>query len=276
MYTARTAIQRGFHILEASAETERTRASDELVHFFLSHSIDGVIYDRPPTAEVQHLVDRGVPVVQLLRPQLTVPTATVTVDAAPGVTAAVDHLIEQEHRHIAFLGSGDPHPANRTRLNTFIAALSSHALSIPDEYILLGDTYGGAEGYAFSHQLLSLPIPPTAIFAAGEETALGALRALYQARIRVPEEISVVSYDDNIGEYLYPPLTSVAQPLKEVAQAAVDIIVDKLHDADATDRELSRMVFPTILVIRESTQPPRHAQRKPSSGLNLTTRFHGA
>jgi len=198
------------------------------------------------------------------------------VDAAPGVTAAVDHLIEQEHRHIAFLGSGDPHPANRTRLNTFIAALSRHALSIPDEYILLGDTYGGAEGYAFSHQLLSLPIPPTAIFAAGEETALGALRALYQARIRVPEEISVVSYDDNIGEYLYPPLTSVAQPLKEVAQAAVDIIVDKLHDADATDRELSRMVFPTILVIRESTQPPRHAQRKPSSGLNLTTRFHGA
>jgi DNA-binding LacI/PurR family transcriptional regulator len=93
---------------------------------------------------------------------------------------------------------------------------------------------------------------------ASDILALGALRALYQARIRVPDDMSVISYDDTFAAYLYPPLTSVSQPLAEVAERAVALLAEEIETAHRvnTVQKKVQIVLPTHLTMRESTAAP--------------------
>jgi len=256
-YVARTAMSHGWHVLEASIDRERAGDSEEVAQFMLSRRVDGVIFALPGSPEeVQRFADRGIPIVQILRPQTAVPTSTVIVDSAPGIEAAVEHLVGQGHQRIGFIGCLDAHPANSSRLTHFRRALLQHRITLPDEYVQLGRTYELAEGYLFAHTLLALPERPTAIFAAAEILALGAYQALHQARVRVPEEMSVIAYDDLFAQYACPPLTSVAQPFREVAGQAVTLILNTLDNTSNQALEPVQIVLPTRLVIRASTHPP--------------------
>lgn len=176
--------------------------------------------------------------------------------AAPGIDAAIDHLVEQGHRRIALLGHSNPHPAIRNRLAAFNAATARHRLAVPDDYIQLRDSSAVAHGDDATRQLLALPARPTAIVAATEGLALGALRALYEAQVRVPADMSLVSYDDAFAVHLYPPLTSVAQPFQELAERAVALILEQLGRPDDATAVPTQIALPTRLVIRESTRPP--------------------
>lgn len=255
---ARAAIRLGYHIIEASAEPATSRTSDELVRFLLKWHIDGVIFDSPDSdTEVQRLVDHGLPVVQLMRPRFSVTTATVTVDAAEGIIAAVDHFVEQGHRDIAFLGSRPEHAVDRSRLDCFVAALAHHRINVPPEYIQLGDRASLiGDGYTLTDALLGLSRRPTAILASGDNLALGTLRALHEARVRVPDDMSLISYDDALAAHLYPPLTSVGQPFQEVAERATGLIVDRLDPSAGSSADPVHITLPTKLTIRSSTCPP--------------------
>lgn len=256
-HIARTAIAHRYHVLEAGAESEGMRTGEDSVAFMLSRRVDGVIFDRPYGADaVRHFVSRDVPVVQLIRPQTAVPTATITVDAAPGIDAALDHLVTQGHRRIAHIGHDNPHPAVRSRLDAFHAALARHRLAIPPGYIQLRAVSSIEDGVISSRHLLALPVPPTAIIATAEALAFGALRALYEARVHVPEEMSVIGYDDAFSVHLYPPLTSVAQPFREIAERSVGLILEQLNGGSGDAAEPTHVVLPTTLMIRESTGPP--------------------
>lgn len=258
VHIAHAAMRRGYHVVEASAETTASRASDELARFLLDRRVDGVVFDGPETArEVQHFVDRGLPVVQVIRPQPGVSTPTVTVDASPGIAAALDHLVGEGHRRIAFLGHGGSHPIDRTRLDCFLAALARHRLAAPGGWLQLVADYSIEDGYAAARALLALPDRPTALFAAGDNLAVGVLQALYEARLRVPDALSLISYDDLFAAHLPPPLTSVAQPLEEVAERAIALIAEQLDRAAEADGGPPRITLPTHLVTRASTRPPR-------------------
>lgn len=255
---AQAAMRRGYHVVEASAETTASRASDELARFLLDRRVDGVLFDSPETAaEVRRFTERGLPVVQLIRPQLAVATPAITVDAAPGIAAALDHLAGLGHRRIAFLGHGGPHPVDRIRRDTFTATLARHGLAAPDAWLRLVDDYSIEEGYAAARALLALPERPTALFAAGDNLALGVLQALYEARLRVPDDLSLVSYDDIFAAHLPPPLTSVVQPLREVAERAIATIAAQLDRGEVAAGEPIPIALPTHLVARASTRPPR-------------------
>ncbi len=258
-HIARTAIAHRYHVLEASAESEGMRTGEDSVEFMLSRRVDGVIFDRPYSAdEVRHFADRGVAVVQLIRPQIAVPTAIIAVDAAPGIEAAVAHLVALGHRRIALIGHDNAHPAVRSRLDAFAAALARRQIAVPPDYIQLRGVSDIAQGNDAARSLLALPVRPTALVATAEALALGALRSLYAARVRVPEEMSVIGYDDAFSVHLYPPLTSVAQPFREVAERAVGLILEQLHGLNGQGgaTEPTHIVLPTTLVIRESTGPP--------------------
>lgn len=255
----RTAMTHGWHVLVASINPSRGGDSKKIAQGMLRKRVDAVIFDRPRTRdEVERFVEQGVPVVQIVRPQTDIPTSTVVVDPRPGIEAAVAHLAEQGHRRLGFVGSTDPHPVNTARLEHFRAAAARHQIRLPDEHVQLNQTFGLAEGYTSTYNLLALPDPPTAIFATGESLALGALQALHQARVRVPEEMSVVSYDDLYASYACPPLTSVAQPFQEVAEQAIELILGALDGAPGDNNELTHIVLPTHLEIRASTHPPLH------------------
>ena len=99
-------------------------------------------------------------------------------------------------------------------------------------------------------QLLALPSPPTGVFCYNDAAALGAMRAAHAAGLRVPQDLSVVGFDDiDLAPYFEPPLTTVAQPKREVGEKAVQLVLDLL----AGDRPVEDCVLPNRLVIREST-----------------------
>lgn len=257
VYIAGASLRRDYHVVEASAESASSRASDELVRFLLDRRVDGVILDSPETAgEVRRFVDHGLPVVQIVRPQPAVATPSIAVDAAPGISLALEHLTDLGHRRIAFVGHGGAHPTDRSRLDCFGAALARSGGALRDEWVRLVDDYGIEEGRAAARALLALPERPTAVFVAGDNLALGVLQALYAAEVRVPRDLSLVSYDDIFAAHLAPPLTSVAQPLAEMAELAISFVVERLDRAETTD-SAPVVMLPSRLTVRGSTQPPR-------------------
>ena len=254
---AAACMERGYHVVEASAESIRSRESDELVRFLVDRHVDGVVLDSPETtAEVQRFVDRGLPVLQLIRPRPEVTTPSIVVDAKPGTVAALEHLIDFQHRCIAFIGHGGTHPADRSRLDCFTATLSRYNVPVRDGWVRLVTDYGIEQGREAGHALLALCERPTAVFVAGDNLALGVLQAFYQANVRVPDDMSLVSYDDIFAAHLAPPLTSVAQPLAAVAERAIALIVDALDRAGPTEGAAMDVILPTRLTVRGSVRPP--------------------
>ena len=256
MYLARAATARGYSLMEATPETVG-RGTEELTRFMLGRRVDAIISDSPgDPAEVATFVEAGIPVVQIIRPQFVIPTPSITIDAGPGIDAAIDYFLAMGHRQIALIGSNGTHPVDRARVDCFAAALTRAGVAIPDHYLCLEESYSIEDGHRAAEQLLALPQPPSAIFAAGDNLALGALQALYEARVAVPAGMSMISYDDVYACYLYPPLTSVAQPLAEAAERAVAIIAHRLGEEDVLASTNEQIVIPTTLTIRRSVGPP--------------------
>ncbi len=263
VHIARAAMLSGYHVIEVNGESSRARTGNELIRFLLGQRVDGVIFDAPDSAnEVRPFAERAVPVVQLLRSQPVPETSTVTVDPSVGIESAVAHLAALGHRRIAFIGSNRTDPVDRNRLDAFLAALDRRSIAAGDGYVQLGATRAVEGGYRAMAALLALPERPTALLVMGDSLALGVLRLLYERQVRVPDAMSIVSYDDAFADFLYPPLTSVAQPVREVAEQAVALLAARIEGRteNANGQENANtpvhIVMPTGLVVRASTQPP--------------------
>ena len=208
-----------------------------------------------PTEEQRaRLAGRAIPVVQV--DPLTEPGPGVpTVRAAnyEGGLAATRHLLELGHRRIAAITGPDGALSGRARLDGYRAAL--HAAGVPPDPALLreGD-YQVEEGRRHTHDLLRLPDPPTAVFAGNDAQALGVYQAAYDRGLRVPDDLSVVGFDDlPLAAWVTPGLTTVRQPLAEMAaEAALMAIRIADHERPAHHR----LVLPTPLVHRASTSRP--------------------
>ncbi|MCA9858888.1 MAG: LacI family DNA-binding transcriptional regulator, partial [Thermomicrobiales bacterium] len=185
-FTRMTAKQ-GLHALEVGPEIIIGEEATDPIEFLLSRRPDGVLYDAPASsADVQRVVDMGIPVVQLLRPLCDVQTAIATVDPSSGVTSAIEHLADLGHQNIAYLGNGDRHEVELRRLDAFKSALDLTNIPLSNKLILLGNAYSIDEGERLMNRLLDMTDRPTAFFAASDVLCMGALRALYARNIRVP------------------------------------------------------------------------------------------
>lgn len=255
-HIADMATRSGSHIVEVSSEVETANADQGFISFLVGHRVDGVIIDSPATASVvQGVIDAGLPIVQIVRPQFSVPTPTVTVDATDGIMQAIRHLVMQGHRTIAFLGHGGPHRIDQRLLSLYRAALTSHHIPINEDFVCFTYEYSLEAGLEGMQRLLSTPDRPTALFAAGDTLAAGALQALYDARIRVPDDMSVIAYDDSLAPYLSPRLTCIPQPFAEVAECAVKLLTAMRDTLTPQADEMPHIVLPTQFTVRESTRP---------------------
>jgi LacI family transcriptional regulator len=255
VHLAQSGIQHGYHFVEASTESTSRHEKDDLVQFLLGRHVDGVVLDSPESAaEVARLIDRRLPVVQMIRPQHAVLTPSVMVDAVPGTTEAIEHLIEMGHRHIGFIGTSGQHPVDRSRLDTFRRVLIGAGITPREEWIALVENYNPEHGRSAMQRLLATAIQPTALFVTGDNLAVGVLQHLYDRQIRVPDELSVISYDDIFAGHLIPPLTSVNQPLQEAANRAVELLAHEI-ETPADDRaDPVTIRLPTRLVTRGSVR----------------------
>jgi len=193
----------------------------------------------------------GLPCVAIDVPIMGPRATYVTSANDTGAAAAVAHLHRLGHRRIATI-SGPRHtlPGAR-RLEGFLAAMTELELSIPDEYRVEGDFYL-ASGHTAMRELLALPRPPTAVFVAGDEMAVGALRAAREVGARVPDDVAIVGFDDiESASVVSPALSTVAQDKAGFGAAAAEAVLAMITpNRDAPTPE--PIVLGTELVIRES------------------------
>lgn len=247
-----TAVGRGYQVIEVNSAERTSTEDDETLRLLLSRRVNGVILGWPKTGlEVQRIVDQGIPVVQVMKPQPADGSSTITVDSSPGFKAAVDHLVSFGHERIAYLGNSDPHPVERARLRCFEEALATHSIRLRENLVKLGDV-SLEESRQLTHDLLAASEPPSALIMV-DSSVLGGLRALYDLRLHVPDDVAVISTDDLLASHLYPPLTSVVQPLEQVAERAVSLIGEREANSDGAESP-SHIVFPTLMRTRSSVE----------------------
>jgi LacI family transcriptional regulator len=174
-------------------------------------------------------------------------------DNVAGARRAVEHLQELGHRRIATItGMLEARPGS-DRLRGYRAAVQAAGLAYRDEYVAYGDFYveSGRTGAA---RLLSLPEPPTAIFAAADMMAIGAVRAAAELGLRVPEDVAIVGFDDiQLAPHLNPPLTTLRQDKLGLGAAAGEALIARINGDDT--RSPLRMLD-VELVVRGSTAAP--------------------
>ncbi len=176
----------------------------------------------------------------------------VDVDGEKGMRKATEHLLALGHRRIAFLGWPEGSIAGDTRYAGYCAALQSAGIDVDPQLVRRGQE-GAGEGWRLAHELLSLPqkARPTAIVAVSDMVAIGAMNALQQQGVQVGRDMAVIGFDNvPLAEYLHPPLSSVSQPIEELAQTLIHILMCELNGEPCPKRQV--LVEPE-LVIRESS-----------------------
>lgn len=175
--------------------------------------------------------------------------AYVDVDNIKGAKLAVQHLVSLGHKKIAFVGK----PAltsNNDRLLGYKQTLSENNIKTEDQYIQIIDTSSIQSGYDMMKKLLELENPPTAVFSACDIMAYGAIKAIQEIGKKVPEDISVIGFDDiSLSQYMAPPLTTIRQPAVEKGATAAGLLIDSLVEEKKPDNK----VLDIKLIIRNST-----------------------
>ena len=230
---------------------DRQRRAFEL--FDRGDRADGllVVSTLPPEAEVDRLRAAGVPCVLIDAVHPCFPS--IAVDDVAGGEMATRHLIELGHRRIALIG--DPPPEfrfewSRDRTRGYERALTSAGIEPRSDYVREGTRLPHV-ARAIASELLSLPERPTAIFAASDTQALGAVEAARSLGIRIPAELSVVGFDD-IEVAAYVGLTTVRQPLLESGRRGAKLLLDTLAGRPVGPL---RELLPLELVVRATTGP---------------------
>ncbi len=226
---------------------------DRLMH----GTTDGAILLLPSESsdELKALQQRGYPFVVVdPRTHLDEGTPAVSAAHASGAKAATQHLLSLGHRRIGAIAGWRGLMASEERLNGYHAALAAVGIG-PDRSLLRESDFEIEGGFAAASELLDLPEPPTAIFAFNDNVAVGTLRAARERGIRVPEDLSVIGFDDSEqASIVTPALTTVRQPLAEMGRMAVSLLSRLL---DNQRLEALRIELATKLVVRDSTAPPR-------------------
>jgi DNA-binding LacI/PurR family transcriptional regulator len=252
------AFDRGYSVILASsnAETEREIAAVEMLH---SKRVDGVIVasSRVGALYQEHLDRLAVPIVLVnSHNEESGPyTFSITVDSRHGGQLATDHLIRRGHCRIAYVSG----PANQSddleRLSGYREALARAGITFDPDLVLpgTGRADGGEEALP---QILGLRKPPTAVFCYNDMTAIGLLRAAQEADLRLPQDLAVAGFDDiPFAAYVRPPLTTVAQPMPEMGEQAMDMVLALTAAGAPGSAVVSNAVVEGRLVVRESSGP---------------------
>lgn len=217
---------------------------------FRHRGVDGVVVvcsvsDDP---EVKKLMESPLPTVII--DMHSSKSSVVYSDNSYGSVLAVDYLYSLGHRKIAHIYGHQETYAGTERLKGFIKAHKKYQLDIPKSYIVNGGFFSLESGERAMKELLSLDDPPTAVYAAGDNMAIGAMKAIRGKGLSVPDDISVIGYDDiEIAQHIAPPLTTVKQNMNQLGSTAADLLLDQINDKTKLNKAVT---IPVELIIRES------------------------
>lgn len=227
------------------------------IEVMVGKGVDGVIYIQgdPDATALHQLLRRRIPSVAVDREIRNAVIDRVVVDNFGGSLAAARHLVGLGHRRIACIARPVPLSNAAERIRGYQAALAEAGIPTPAGYLIPGGP-GYEEGRRAMGELVRLTSRPTAVLAYPDVVAIGAIRGALEAGLRVPEDISIVGFDDiPQAAYLRPALTTVAVPIREMGERAVAVLLSRIEGRER-DEPPQRVVLPTALVVRESTAPP--------------------
>ena len=245
------AFQAGYSVFLCSSEGDlaKERLSTNVL---VEKQVDGIVFVTAGASAdvVERLVAHDVPMVLIDRELPGVEADVVLADNLAGGRKATAHLAELGHRRIACITGPSELTLSAQRVIGYRAMLDEFGI-VQDDTLVLRGNFDYESGWQDTQALLALPDRPTAIFACNDLMAIGAMRAVFAAGLRVPEDISVVGFDNTpMAPYTNPPLTTIAQPIGGIGQAAIQMLLARI--ADKT-RPPQRQTLPMHLIVRAST-----------------------
>lgn len=221
----------------------------------------------------KHLLHRGVDGIaviqsfgddELRNSKLSIPTVyidrptnepgSVYSDNRTGSRLAVNHLVENGHTKIAHIMGDQTTYAGIERAAGFKDAMEAKGIDVREDYMISGGYFSQAGGREAMIRLLALDDKPTAVYAAGDEMAIAAIRVIKESGLRVPEDISVIGFDDiKLAQHIDPPLTTVRQDKELIGQQAAIMLLEKINNKDNGTNDIKKMV-PVSLVKRQSVK----------------------
>ena len=236
---------------------ENEENEQEGIRTMLSRRVDGIVAV-PCGRTPDHLekVNRSVPVMLVDRSFERTSLPYVCTDNYRGGVEATRILLQRGHRRIACI-QGVPHSMpNRRRVQGYLDALRQAGLQ--EEAIITGDAFSLENGYRQTKLAVAGPDRPTAIFALSNTILLGAVKAIRESGLRIPEDISVVSFDDNpYLDFLVPAITRIGQPVEEIGKTAVRLLLESIREEVRCRTQLQ---LPPERIVRDSVANPRTAK----------------
>ncbi|PYZ96393.1 LacI family transcriptional regulator [Alteribacter lacisalsi] len=218
----------------------------------LHRGVDGVIVvcSNYKDKETNKLIESQLPsVVVDLHSEIS---SVVYSDNYEGSVLAVKHLYELGHRKIAHIKGADKTFAGQERLNGFLDTMKDLKLDVPENFLVEGEFFSYDGGYNAMQKLMSLDDRPTAVYVAGDNMALGAMKACREMKIAVPADISIVGFDDiEVAKHVTPALTTIRQDTDMIGIKASELLVNQINSESKGGNAVK---IPVELIERESTQ----------------------
>lgn len=257
-----TAAQHGYHVLVGSSDFAPEREK-QLLASFAARTVDAVALTAVSgaTEAMRELLDTKIPLVFVDRqPGNGIKAPLIRTDNLSAAHDAVAYLIGLGHRDLAMISGPPTMPTASQRLQGFRTACQEAGLNLREECVREG-FLGTEGGYQATRELLALKPRPTALFSFNNMVAVGALRALREAGVSIPRDISLITFDDmDLFPFVDPPITAIAQPSYQIGAEAARALIGMLAGDSFVPREV---VLPTEFRQRASCAPPPGADSTP-------------
>jgi LacI family transcriptional regulator len=234
--------------------SEPDRCHEQLLAMVEQAAVDGLLIATLNISDEQRnlLIEAGIPFVTL-SDACAGELNCISPDNIRGGYMATQHLLELGHRRVAYVGDEFPNvygfPTSELRYKGYLSSLKEYGVPYRSEYVCLG-VHGEETAHRLTEQLLALPEPPTAIFAMSDIQAVGCILAIREAGLRVPEDISVIGFDDvQLSHYI--GLTTVRQHLEQSGYLGMQLLLNMLT---TPDNVVPRQLPPLELIVRGTTQ----------------------
>lgn len=224
---------------------------------FIQSSVEGIIATMgKQTINFQHYLEvkkRNIPLVLFDTVNENIPVPTVTIDNHKGGYIATEHLILNGYKRVAYISGLKHISIFNERLRGYTDALKKYNFEIEEDLIIYGQNTIKS-GFECMEKLLQLKLPPDAVVAVEDFTALGAIKALKAQKYRIPEDVGVVGFsNEGFSEHISPSLTTINQKTVEMGEVAAQLLFKMRNTAAPYEGEVNKIVLEPLLIVRESS-----------------------
>lgn len=249
-----TSFSKGYSVVLCNTDDNLDR-EQFYTNLLTEKQVDGIILVAAgeSSKHIQDLQDRHFPLVVVDRDSPGVTVDSVQIDNEHGSWLATTHLIGLGHRRIACIASPSAITPSGERVAGYRRALRENGIDYDEDLVIKGD-FKPDSGYHATGQMLHMAKPPTAIFACNDLMAIGAISAATNGGRRVPQDLSIVGFDDiQLAKFTNPSLTTIAQPKQEMGQLATKLLIERIRNPKIHPHSV---ILESHLVVRNSTSAP--------------------